>query len=173
MVEVYDDANRGTTRFKSARFNLKTGQVEDMRGATGQFAGRTPPPTPLARPAYHPGMTIDHVAITANNIAEGVSYYTARFGAEVLYQDATWAFLKFGNTKLALVTPSQHPPHVAVSVSLEQLQKAAAEAGKKIDSHRDGTQGIYVTDPSGNAVELIHYPQGGTVYAARANPAAK
>jgi catechol 2,3-dioxygenase-like lactoylglutathione lyase family enzyme len=113
-------------------------------------------------------MTIDHVAVPAKDIAASVAYYVGRFGAEVLYQDATWAFLKFGNTKLALVTPGQHPPHVALSVSLDALQKAAVEAGKKIDVHRDGTQGIYVDDPSGNAVELIYYPPGATHYAARA-----
>ncbi len=110
-------------------------------------------------------MTIDHVAVPANDIAAGVDWYVRQFDAKVLYQDATWAFLKFGNTKLALVTPTQHPPHVAVSVSLDELEKAAAEAGVKVDVHRDGTRGIYVKDPSGNAVELIHYPPGQTVYA--------
>ena len=33
-----------------------------------------------------------------------------------------------------------------------------------IDRHRDGTQGIYVSDPDGNQVELICYPAGETVY---------
>ena len=66
--------------------------------------------------------------------------------------------------KLALVTPSQHPPHVALRVDLPTLQAAAAKAGKPVDVHRDGTQGIYVTDPAGNVVELIYYPTGGTLY---------
>ena len=30
--------------------------------------------------------------------------------------------------------------------------------------HRDGTRGIYLHDPFGNAVELICYPPGKTVY---------
>lgn len=114
-------------------------------------------------------MTIDHVAVPTTNIAASVRWYVETFGATVLYQDATWAFLKFGNCKLALITPTQHPPHVAVSVSLETLQQHASAAGKPIDTHRDGTQGIYISDPSGNAVELIHYPPGKTVYAAGAS----
>jgi len=44
------------------------------------------------------------------------------------------------------------------------LHAAAARAGKPIDKHRDGTQGIYVDDPAGNVVELIYYPAGGTAY---------
>jgi catechol 2,3-dioxygenase-like lactoylglutathione lyase family enzyme len=90
--------------------------------------------------------------------------YRDNFGAEVLYQDATWAFLRLGQGKLALVTPEQHPPHVALRVSEEELSFAAQRAGKPIDRHRDGTTGIYVSDPQGNQVELICYPKGETVY---------
>ncbi|MEM8875372.1 MAG: VOC family protein [Planctomycetota bacterium] len=110
-------------------------------------------------------MTIDHVAIQTTDIPASIDFYTQRFDAKVLYQDDTWAFLKFGNCKLALVTPSQHPPHVALSVTEEQLNAHADEHDKRIDQHRDGTKGIYIDDPSGNAVELICYPKGETVYA--------
>jgi catechol 2,3-dioxygenase-like lactoylglutathione lyase family enzyme len=110
-------------------------------------------------------MRFDHVAVPSNDIAASVEWYRLQFGAEVLYQDRTWAFLNVGGTKLALVTPTQHPPHVAVEVSAEELAAAAARAGVAIDSHRDGTRGFYVSDPFGNAVELIHYPPGATVYA--------
>src|SRR5690349_11749183 len=109
-------------------------------------------------------MQFDHVAIPSNDIGQSVEWYKTKFGATVLYQDRTWAFLDLGGTKLALVTPTQHPPHVAVRVSEAQLDAAAGEAGVKVDSHRDGTKGIYVSDPFGNAVELICYPPGETVY---------
>lgn len=109
-------------------------------------------------------MEFDHVAVPSNDIAGSVAWYTARFGAEVLYQDATWAFLRVGGVKVALVTPTQHPPHLAIRVDEAQLAAAAAQAGLKIDRHRDGTTGIYLHDPFGNAVELICYPQGQTVY---------
>lgn len=109
-------------------------------------------------------MELDHVAVPSRDIAASVEWYVRELGAEVLYQDATWAFLKLGQGKLALVTPAQHPPHTAVRVDEATLERAAGDAGKAIDRHRDGTRGIYVSDPDGNQVELICYPAGGTVY---------
>lgn len=102
------------------------------------------------------------MAVPSANIAESVTWYVETLGASVLYQDGTWAFLRLGQGKLALVTPSQHPPHTAVRVSEAELAHAAA--GRTIDTHRDGTKGIYVSDPDGNQVELICYPPGETVY---------
>lgn len=107
---------------------------------------------------------MDHVAVQTEDITRAVSWYVENFGAEVLYQDTTWAFLKVGQGKLALVTPSQHPPHVALRLDEPALALAAARAGKPIDVHRDGTTGIYVTDLDGNVIELICYPPGQTVY---------
>src|SRR5580765_4462755 len=102
---------------------------------------------------------LDHVAVPSNDIAQSVQWYVSQFGADVIFQDATWAFLKLGDTKLALVSPQQHPPHVAVRVSEAQLEAAARAAGLPVDVHRDGTRGIYIHDPFGNAVELIYYPE--------------
>ncbi len=107
---------------------------------------------------------MDHVALPTDDIAQGVAFYVEQFGAQVLYQDGTWAFLRLGQGKLALVTPSQHPPHVALRLSEAALEEAARRAEKPIDTHRDGTKGIYVSDPSGNTVELICYPAGETKY---------
>ena len=107
---------------------------------------------------------LDHVAIQTRDIAATVKHYVDTYGAEVLYADNTWAFLKVGQGKLALVSPEQHPPHVAFRVDLQTLEAAAARAGKPIDTHRDGTRGIYVSDPAGNVSELIYYPPGQTVY---------
>lgn len=109
-------------------------------------------------------MELDHVAVPSADIAASVRWYVETLGAQVLYQDATWAFLKLGQGKLALVTPTQHPPHVAVRVDEATLTTAAQGAGKTIDGHRDGTKGIYVSDPDGNQVELICYPPGQTLY---------
>ena len=109
-------------------------------------------------------MELDHVAVPSLDIAASVQWYVEQFGAEVLYEDATWAFLKLGQGKLALVTPAQHPPHTAIRVNEVTLAQAAAQAGKPIDSHRDGTRGIYISDPDGNQIELICYPPGETIY---------
>ncbi len=108
--------------------------------------------------------SLDHVAIQTHDIPGMVKYYVENFDAQVLYEDPTWAFLRLGQGKIALVSPKQHPPHVAMRVSLAQLESAAMKAGKPIDSHRDGTQGIYLNDPAGNVVELIYYPPGHTFY---------
>lgn len=107
---------------------------------------------------------LDHVAIQTENVNASIEYYLRHFNAEVLYADDTWAFLKVGAGKLALVSPHQHPPHVALRVDESTLEAAAERAGKPIDRHRDGTIGIYVDDPSGNVLELICYPRGQTVY---------
>ena len=107
---------------------------------------------------------LDHVAVQTDDIAGTAAWYVEHFGAQILYQDDTWGFLKLGQGKLALVTPSQHPPHVALRVSEDELKIAAQRAGQTVDEHRDGTKGIYLKDPSGNDLELICYPPGETVY---------
>ncbi len=109
-------------------------------------------------------MEFDHVAVPSNDIPASVQWYRTHFAAEVLFEDKTWAFLKVGGVKLALVTPTQHPPHVAVKVDEAQLAESSTRTGVKIDTHRDGTKGIYLHDPFGNAVELICYPAGQTSY---------
>ena len=101
---------------------------------------------------------LDHVAIEASDIAALVRFYKDSFGACVLYQDESWAFLQLGQGKLALVKPGQHPPHVALRVELADLEAAAKKAATAIKTHRDGTRGIYVSDPQGNKIELICYP---------------
>jgi catechol 2,3-dioxygenase-like lactoylglutathione lyase family enzyme len=109
-------------------------------------------------------MRFDHIAITAADVAKSVQWYKDRFNADVLYQDESWAFLQFGGLKLALVNARQHPPHLALSVTEAQLAGEAAKAGQKIETHRDGTCGIYVQDPAGNSIEFICYPPGQTAY---------
>jgi catechol 2,3-dioxygenase-like lactoylglutathione lyase family enzyme len=104
-------------------------------------------------------MKFDHVAVPSNDIAQSVTWYQEKFGADVLYQDATWALLQLPGLKLALVSPQQHPPHVAMEVSEEELAGAARQAGLSASTHRDDSRGIYLHDPFGNVVELIHYPE--------------
>ena len=92
--------------------------------------------------------SIDHIAIPVEDVASAVDWYTRTFQCEVSYQDDTWAFLKFGNVKLALVIPSQHPAHIGF-VSDE------AEKFGDLKLHRDGTRSCYVKDPAGNSVEIL------------------
>jgi hypothetical protein len=92
--------------------------------------------------------TINHIAISVENIEEAVSWYTQNFLCSVEYQDKTWAMLKFANISLALVIPRQHPPHIA-------LERENAEDYGKLKTHRDGTKSVYIKDPFDNAVEIM------------------
>ncbi|MDP9055329.1 MAG: VOC family protein [Acidobacteriota bacterium] len=92
--------------------------------------------------------SIDHIAIPVENVATALEWYRNKFHCEVTYQDDTWAFIQFGNVKLALVIPAQHPAHIAF-VSPE------AEKSGALKLHRDGTRSCYVTDPAGNSIEII------------------
>lgn len=91
---------------------------------------------------------LHHVAISVDDVPRAVDWYTKTFRCQVAYQDPTWALLKFGNVSVALVIPSQHPPHIGF------MTPRAAEFGP-LKTHRDGTRSVYVNDPAGNAVELL------------------
>jgi catechol 2,3-dioxygenase-like lactoylglutathione lyase family enzyme len=91
---------------------------------------------------------IDHIAIPVENVATALNWYKSRFNCEVTYQDDTWAFIRFGNIKLALVIPSQHPAHIA-------FVSPDAEKSGALKLHRDGTRSCYVTDPAGNSIEIM------------------
>lgn len=91
---------------------------------------------------------IDHVAVSVRDIDRAVDWYTSHFRCRVTYRDPTWAFLEFGNLKLALVIPEQHPPHIA-------FVSPDAERSGPLKAHRDGTRSTYVEDPSGNSVEIM------------------
>ena len=58
--------------------------------------------------------SIHHVAIQVNDIERALEWYSSNFNTEVVYQDDTWAMLRFDNIYLALVIPGQHPPHIAI-----------------------------------------------------------
>jgi catechol 2,3-dioxygenase-like lactoylglutathione lyase family enzyme len=92
--------------------------------------------------------SVHHVALSVENIAQAVEWYTRTFQCKISYQDDTWAMLDFANIKVALVVPSQHPAHIAF-VSPE------AEKFGVLKPHRDGTRSCYVKDPAGNALEIL------------------
>jgi catechol 2,3-dioxygenase-like lactoylglutathione lyase family enzyme len=92
--------------------------------------------------------SLHHVAIPVSDIGRAIDWYTRHFRCELKYQDATWALLKFANIHLALVTPEQHPPHIA-------LVDPQAAAYGPLTLHRDGTRSIYIQDSEGNDVEIM------------------
>ena len=92
--------------------------------------------------------SIDHIAIPVSELDKTVEFYLKTFNCEVIYRDDTWAFLRFGNIKLAFVIPSQHPPHLA-------FVSEQAESFGTLKTHRDGTRSIYISDPSDNTIEIM------------------
>ena len=98
--------------------------------------------------SFEPLDSVHHVAIEVRSVSESVQWYVDRFRCQIEYQDETWALLSFANVKLALVTSGQHPPHLGF------VTDDAVSYGE-LKTHRDGTRSVYITDPSGNAVELI------------------
>ena len=91
--------------------------------------------------------TIDHIAIQVPDINQAVNSYTDKFDCEVLYIDSTWAMLKFDNINLALVIPTEHPPHIAF---IDHNIKEGV-------THRDGSKAKYEDDGFGNTIEKIKY----------------
>jgi catechol 2,3-dioxygenase-like lactoylglutathione lyase family enzyme len=91
---------------------------------------------------------IHHLAIPAADVAASVRWYREHTDCTVEYQDETWALLAFANIRLALVTPGQHPPHLAIV-------RADAERFGPLTQHRDGTRSIYVQDAGGNHIEVM------------------
>ena len=104
-------------------------------------------------------MTFDHVAQVVPNIADAVRWYREHFSnAEVLYEDASWAFLSVGGTRLAFVLKDEHPGHIAWRVSEDELTRLAAQHGRPIKPHRDRTKSFYLEGPGGQQIEIITYP---------------
>jgi catechol-2,3-dioxygenase len=106
---------------------------------------------PAARPNTGTVTQLDaihHVAIVVQDVAESVQWYRDTFRCEIAYQDETWALLKFANASLALVVPNQHPMHIGFVTPM-------AHQFAPLKRHRDGTESVYISDPTGNAVELL------------------
>lgn len=98
----------------------------------------------------------DHAAMVVPNIAEAVGWYQGMLpNVNVLYQDATWAFIEAGGMKIAFVVRDQHPGHLAWRVDAAELERLAQRHGKEIKPHRDGTRSFYVDGPGGQSIEFI------------------
>ena len=91
---------------------------------------------------------VDHVAIQTTNIKSTISWYENYFSCEIIFEDKTWALLKFKNINIALVNPNEHPPHIAFKV--DNIFKHG-----KPSTHRDGVNYIYKKDDFGNVFELV------------------
>lgn len=103
----------------------------------------------MKRNPYDPDLdTLHHVAVPVRDVGRAVRWYQSQFRVRITYQDDTWALLEFANTRLALVIPAQHPPHIGVI-------HPSARAFGTLTRHRDGTASIYLSDSEGNCVEIL------------------
>ena len=92
---------------------------------------------------------VDHiVVIQVKDIHKAVDWYMKNFKCDKIYEDDTWAFLKFKNIKLALVVNNQHPPHFAILNDKINLNNDTVK-------HRDGSISKYIKDLDDNYVEFI------------------
>jgi catechol 2,3-dioxygenase-like lactoylglutathione lyase family enzyme len=102
----------------------------------------------------------DHVAQQVPDIGEAVDWYRKLLpGAQVLYQDETWAFMEANGVKLAFVKRDQHPQHLAWRVNDAELERLAAVYDKQIAIHRDKTRSFYLEAPGGQWIEIISWDQ--------------
>ena len=98
------------------------------------------------------GYALDHIAIESSDLAGSVAWHQEFLSASVLHMDETWALMRLlDGTKIALVTPGQHPPHIGIRPN------GPEPAG--LITHRDRSRSAYCHDPHSNAVyEMIWYP---------------
>jgi len=102
-------------------------------------------------------MKFDHVALVSKNIKNSITWYVNHWGASILYQDETWGLIELGKTKIAFVTPEQHPAHICFEVDQKFIEKKLSK--KTFKSHRDGSSSCYINDVDGNFIEFLLWPK--------------
>jgi catechol 2,3-dioxygenase-like lactoylglutathione lyase family enzyme len=104
-------------------------------------------------------MEFDHIARQVPDIAAAVDWYRQLIPAtRVLYQDPTWALVEAEGVRLAFVTASQHPDHLAWRVTNAELERLAADRGIAILPHRDASRSFYIDGPAATVIEIVAYP---------------
>ena len=102
-------------------------------------------------------MMFDHVALISKNIKKAIDWYVVKWKAEIIYQDDTWGLIKIGDTKIAFVSPHQHPAHVCFEIDEDFINKNLSD--KTFKGHRDGSSSCYIRDPDGNFLEFLYWPK--------------
>lgn len=92
--------------------------------------------------------SVDHVAILVSDIEQSIRWYLSSFSCDLVEQGNTFAVMQFENVKLVLTLPSIDPPHLA-------LKKSDAQTYGELRTRSDGARSTYVSDPTGNIVELL------------------
>lgn len=104
---------------------------------------------------------LDHVAVVSRDMTADIAFY-AQLGFTVETRYGDWAMLRDSTGRgIALLSPEgHHPAHFALRTgSRASVDRLANQMAGRVVEHRDGTVSIYVKDPSGNALEIIYYPE--------------
>jgi len=105
-------------------------------------------------------MKLDHIAMVCNDIDVSIKWYLNIFKeAKILYQDDTWGLIGTNTWKIAFVSKSQHPQHIAFCVDGLEDEIKKLFPNKKWKLHRDNSKSIYIEDPDSNYIEFIKYKE--------------
>ena len=101
-------------------------------------------------------MIVDHIAIRAQDIEKVARWYQHTIGAKVTHTDKYYIRLSTQNTTIAIIDEKKYP-HRHIGVLVDSIHDLPNE-GLRME-HRDGTIGVYTTDPEGNMIEFIYYTE--------------
>ncbi len=91
---------------------------------------------------------VDHLTLLVADVVKTARWYQSSFHCELIEQTPTRAVIRFANLNLVLCLPSQQAQHLAFS----RVDAATFGALSPAD---DGRLSTYLSDPSGNLVEII------------------
>ena len=103
-------------------------------------------------------MKFDHVAVYVKDIKTATEWYVENIGAEVLYLDDTWSFLKVSGSKIALTLKSQHPAHICFEIT----EKERVERLKKMTPEKNAPLAVFLASAAAKEVT-------GQIFSARLN----
>jgi catechol 2,3-dioxygenase-like lactoylglutathione lyase family enzyme len=91
---------------------------------------------------------IHHLAINVVDLEQAVKWYTSSFSCVLESSEESFAVLRFANLRLVLVLPSQQQPHLG-------FEREDAQAFGELRFRLDGMLSSFLSDPSGNPIEII------------------
>ena len=91
---------------------------------------------------------IHHLGLVVADLEQSKNWYLTSFSCEVLSETKTEIVLQFNNIRLSLVLPSHQPSHLA-------FVRDDANTLGELRKQQDGTFSTFISDPTGNAVEII------------------
>lgn len=101
--------------------------------------------------------SVDHIAIVVEDLEIAEKWYLQHFSGTVTHRQENYVRLKLKNTSLALLSSKYSTSKPHIGILCEEIEDLPSD-GVKV-SHRDGTTGVYKTDPFGNNIEYIHYDE--------------